>query len=143
MPTHQPLFIKQALIHKMIAHAESLTEECCGFLLGHDGETRTVAEVVPARNAATLNKEKQFSIEPLEYLKVENYADENSFELIGIYHSHPNHPAIPSEHDQRAAQPHFSYIILSLVNSKFHDIKSWRLDSNRNFIEELINQTIT
>lgn len=142
MHPEQPLFIKKSLIDKLILHAESVTEECCGFLLGHDEGIRTITEVLPARNAACSDKGKQFAIDPLDYLNAENYAAKNAFELIGIYHSHPNHPAIPSEHDRKAAQPYFSYVILSLMNSKFQNMKSWRLDSHQKFIEETINQTL-
>jgi proteasome lid subunit RPN8/RPN11 len=136
----QPLFIKKSLIDKMIAHAESMTEECCGFLLGHDATIRTITEILPASNTSA-NRDKAFAIDPLEYLHAENYADNHAAELIGVYHSHPNHPAMPSEHDRMAAQPYFSYVILSLMNSKFQNIKSWRLDSHQQFIEEPINQT--
>jgi proteasome lid subunit RPN8/RPN11 len=140
MRQEQPLFIKKTLIDKMISHAESITEECCGFLVGHDGTMRTITEVLPASNASA-NKETQFAIDPLEYQDAENYAEKHTFELIGVYHSHPNHPAIPSERDRIAAQPHFSYVILSLMNGKFQNVKSWRLDSYQQFIEEPINQT--
>jgi proteasome lid subunit RPN8/RPN11 len=69
-------------------------------------------------------------------MKAEQFAEENNLQLIGVYHSHPNHPAIPSEHDRVAAQPFFSYIILSVINNEFGQLRSWRLNDQQQFEEE-------
>jgi proteasome lid subunit RPN8/RPN11 len=55
---------------------------------------------------------------------------------LGIYHSHPNHPAIPSEQDRIAAQPYFSYVIISVMNDHIDHIRSWRLNDSSQFEEE-------
>ena len=55
-----------------------------------------------------------------------NYALENDITLLGIYHSHPRHPAIPSEHDRIAAQPYFSYVIISVTSGAIDHIRSWQ-----------------
>jgi proteasome lid subunit RPN8/RPN11 len=54
---------------------------------------------------------------------------------LGIYHSHPNHPAIPSEHDRVAAQPYFSYVIISAMQGNIDHIRSWRLNEASQFEE--------
>ena len=76
-------------------------------------------------------------------MDAERYADENGVQLLGVYHSHPNHPAIPSEHDRVAAQPYFSYIIISVKDSQIADIRSWQLNDEFQFEEETVeNQFI-
>jgi proteasome lid subunit RPN8/RPN11 len=77
----------------------------------------------------------------------EKFAVENDVQLLGIYHSHPNHPAIPSEHDRVAALPYFSYVILSVKDGSIDHIRSWRLNDVSQFEEEnftpvYLNQTI-
>jgi proteasome lid subunit RPN8/RPN11 len=59
--------------------------------------------------------------------------------MLGIYHSHPNHPAIPSERDRLAAQPYFSYVIISVMKGKTDQIRSWRLNETSHFEEENIS----
>ena len=89
-------------------------------------------------NAMEGDKRRRFVISLKDYLKAEQFADVNNLQLIGVYHSHPNHPAIPSEHDRVAAQPFFSYIILSVFNNEFDHIRSWQLNDERQFEEEKI-----
>ena len=77
-------------------------------------------------------------MDPLEYLRAEKYATAHQLELLGIYHSHPNTTAIPSETDRREAQPFFSYVILSVMQQQFSHIRSWRLNQMNEFEEETI-----
>lgn len=139
MSSNPVIRIDSELIDQMIDHAEQVAEECCGFLFGHNKGSRFVTEILAATNATGGNRLTQFEIHPLEYLKAENYAEKNNLELLGIYHSHPDHPAIPSESDRVAAQIDFSYVILSILNKQFSGIRSWRLNNERIFIEEKIN----
>ena len=113
-------------------------EECCGFLFGNeqaDG-TRTISKIQVVNNAKQGDKRRRFEISPKDYMKAEKFALENDVVLLGIYHSHPNHPAIPSEHDRVAAQPWFSYIIISVMQGQFDHIRSWRLNEASQFEEE-------
>ena len=113
-------------------------DECCGFMFGkEDGAgNRVVSGVLPIDNAAKENRKRRFEISPKDYMKGEQYALDNNLELLGIYHSHPNHPAIPSEHDRVAAQPWFSYLIISVGEDEVKDIRSWVLNSDSQFDEE-------
>lgn len=113
--------------------------ECCGFLLGNEknGE-RIIDELIVVDNAKEGDKRRRFEISPLDYLKAEQYAESNNLTLLGVYHSHPNHPSVPSEHDRLAAQPFFSYIIVSIHENEFVSIQSWRLNNNFQFEEEKI-----
>jgi len=134
------LYIEEHVVRKMIANAESNSEEICGFLFGTNSNTRQITGVKPTTNASAQDKNKTFAIAPLEYLQAEEYAANNDLELLGIFHSHPNHPATPSETDRLAAQPFFSYVILSVMEQKFADVRSWRLNNEKQFEEEIIIQ---
>jgi proteasome lid subunit RPN8/RPN11 len=118
----------------------SFPNECCGFFYGTEDEegTRTVKEVLVVNNAKEGDQRRRFEISPKDYLKAEQYADERNLRLLGVYHSHPNHPAVPSEHDRVAAQPYFSYIIISVYNKQDINIRSWRLNDHFQFQEETV-----
>ena len=137
------LYIEKALVNELVALAEPGNEECCGFLFGYGSlEDRIVTKTMMAENIAE-NRKDRFEISPLEYLNAERYADVNNLRLLGIYHSHLDHPAIPSESDRLAAYPELSYVILSVTNQQFKDIRSWRLNTSARFEEELISERIT
>src|SRR5690554_4967195 len=95
---------------------KAFPDECCGFMFGvEDAEgIRKITQAMPVHNSSDENKKRRFKIAPADYMKGERHALDNNLQLLGIYHSHPNHPAIPSEHDRVAAQPWFSYLILSV-----------------------------
>lgn len=128
------------MVDKLTTFAESMDEECCGFLFGYDRlKDRIVTETMVAQNVAEDNKDRRFEISPKEYLNAERYADKNDLKLLGFYHSHLNHPALPSESDRLAAYPDLSYVIVSVTNRKFEDIRSWRLNTSGRFEEEIID----
>lgn len=112
--------------------------ECCGFMYGNDTNDRVITKAIPVNNVKEENRERRFQIDPVEYIKAEEFADDNDLTLIGIYHSHPEHPAIPSEHDLKRALPFFSYIIASVKGRKVVDILSWRLNDDAQFEEEKV-----
>jgi proteasome lid subunit RPN8/RPN11 len=115
-------------------------DECCGFLFGIEKrDERLVTDVLIVNNAKEGDKKRRFEISPKDYMKAEQYADENNLQLLGVYHSHPNHPAVPSEHDRVAAQPWFSYIIISVINKDIDAIRSWRLNEKNQFEEEKLS----
>lgn len=134
------LKINNEPIEKMIADAvKSFPDECCGFMFGKEEfDTRTISMVNTVPNSKEGDKRRRFEITPLDYMSAERYADENDLLLLGIYHSHPNHPSIPSEHDRIAAQIYFSYVIISVREKEFNSIQSWRLNDTSKFEEEQI-----
>ena len=123
---------------KMIGvHAEdTFPNECCGFLFGKEGNERVISEAVKVTNSKEGDQRRRFAIAPADYMKAEQYALENDWTLLGVYHSHPQHPAIPSEYDRKQAMPFFSYFIVSVIDGKTAHIRSWKLDDNRRFEEE-------
>ena len=139
------LVIEQKSLDEMYADAlRSFPDECCGFFFGNEiGEERIITNIFTVDNSKEGDKKRRFEIAPKDYLNAERFADENELKLLGVYHSHPNHPAVPSEHDRIAAQPYFSYIIISVKERKIADIRSWQLNDNFQFEEERIeNQSI-
>lgn len=135
-------------------HAESTyPEECCGIMLGHlDGETKTVVEIRSTQNAWNAeaaaefsmrvgdgSKKHNYAIAPQDMLKAQKEARDRNLSIIGIYHSHPDHPAIPSEMDRAIAWQVYSYIIVSLQQGKAGELRSWCLDDNHQFQEEEAN----
>lgn len=134
---HQIVRIDPDRRRELIADVERSSEERCGFLIGYHAGARIVTAVLPATNVAA-DRHVRFAVDPLEYLRAEKYAASNRLELLGVYHSHPNSAAVPSETDRQQAHPHFSYVILSVVDQQFAEIRSWRLNQNRHFEEEVI-----
>ena len=138
------LFIEQIAGRQMIEDASAtFPDECCGFMFGREeGEDRFVSEISIVKNAKEGDKKRRYEISAKDYLKAEQYAALNDLLILGVYHSHPNHPAIASETDRQAAQPWFSYLILSVIEGKFDNWRSWRLNEAEQFDEEKINQEI-
>ena len=127
-------------------HAESVyPEECCGILLGEIvGISKIVVEAILTINAwnkaesdeADRNKHNRYSIDPQDIFMAQKRARELHLDVIGFFHSHPDYPAIPSTCDRTQAWEVYSYPIISVINGKVSEIKSWVLDSDGIFQEE-------
>ncbi|HEY6899511.1 MAG TPA: M67 family metallopeptidase [Puia sp.] len=131
--------IRQLLIDDAL---NTFPDECCGFLFGReetDG-TRLVLDMLVVDNSKEGDKTRRFVISPLDYMTAEQHALDHDWTLIGIYHSHPKHPAIPSEHDRIAAQPFFSYVIISVLDRETINLRSWLLNDQQQFEEEQITE---
>jgi proteasome lid subunit RPN8/RPN11 len=118
----------------------SFPDECCGFLLGTENQAadRQVTRLLPVQNSLPGDKRRRFFIAAQDYLRAEKRAAEENLLLLGVYHSHPNHPAVPSEQDRVAAQPYFSYVIIAVLQDSISDIRSWKLDGMDQFQEESV-----
>ena len=91
--------------------------ECCGAMLGHiEGDQKKVKEIIRLENESNEDQRRRFKITNADYQALENDAKEKKYDLLGFYHSHPDHPAIPSKTDEQYAWPFFSYIILAVEN---------------------------
>ena len=121
--------------------AEAYPHECCGALLGRDG---TVIEAWALPNTTEEGPRRRFLIRPADYRSAEQRANATGLELLGFYHSHPDHPARPSQYDLDHAWPVFAYVILSVMNEEPGDITSWRLAADRSAFEpESLNLVTT
>ena len=112
--------------------------ECCGFLIGtrKDG-IREITEVRRQPNRRGDSQETRYLIRPEEFRDAERYAKESGQEMLGIYHSHPDHPARPSEYDREHAWPWYAYLILSVQSGKAADLYGWQLRDDRSGFDEI------
>jgi proteasome lid subunit RPN8/RPN11 len=126
--------------------------ECCGVLLGKaKGSEKEVIDVVPLKNLRhdparaqellpvdDLNQEtdrNRFLVDPLEQMRVEKDARARGLEVLGYYHSHPDHPARPSQYDREHAWPWYAYVILSVERGAAKDLTCWVLAEDRSNFE--------
>jgi proteasome lid subunit RPN8/RPN11 len=132
------LKISKELTARMEAHMEkAYPGEGAGFLLGVDGKVNDVLVMENAREAEA--RHNRFLLTPEDYLKAEMKAMELGVDLIGVFHSHPDCPNVPSEYDREWAQPFFSYIISRVDNGRTVSHRSWKLLEDRSkYIEEEI-----
>ena len=133
------LVINEEALEVMQTHAEEYyPNECCGFFFGTEGEERKITLARKVTNAKEGDQRRRFQIDPKDYQEAERFALKKDLDLLGVYHSHPDHPAEPSEHDRKVAMPVFSYIILSVQNGEAVATRSWQLNSDRQFEEESV-----
>jgi len=116
--------------------AEAYPEECCGALIGTDGLPRSVDRVVAAGNARSEERGRRYLIEPGTVRAAERAAGDDGLEVIGFYHSHPDHPARPSGFDRDHAWPWYSYVIVPATSSGAGAPRAWRLRDDRSGFDE-------
>ena len=112
---------------------ETYPHECCGAMLGTDG---VVLEACPLPNTTEEGPRRRFLVSPQDYRAAERHATDQGLELLGFYHSHPDHPARPSQYDLDHAWPVFSYVILSVREGAAQELTSWRLRADRSSFDE-------
>jgi len=121
--------------------ARAYPEECCGALLGvvEDGTVR-VARVERIENARREERRRRYAIEPLEYARLEKRADSEGLSILGFYHSHPDHPAVPSEYDREHGLPFFHYVLVAVAAGVAGEVASFVLSEDRGVFdrEELL-----
>jgi proteasome lid subunit RPN8/RPN11 len=140
------LWISGHLAEKICAHgAETYPHECCGALLGRDSNAvlagdigegsptaaREILELFPLVNRRDDSPRNRFSVTAQDVLEAEKAARDQGLDVVGWYHSHPDHPARPSEYDRDHAWPWYSYLIVSVQNGAPQDMTSWRLNDDR------------
>jgi proteasome lid subunit RPN8/RPN11 len=122
--------------------AKDYPNECCGAMLGSDGDAgREVRALFPLINRRDDSPRNRFSITPEDFRAAERVAVESGLDVLGWYHSHPDHPARPSEFDREHAWPWYSYVIVSVHGGATQDLTSWQLDDDRSqFQPEVVVQ---
>ena len=129
------LKISNDLVTQINAHVEkAYPDEGAGFLLGVDGEVKDILALENAREEDA--RHNRFLLTPEDYMKAEMKAMELGVDLIGVFHSHPDCPNVPSEYDREWAQPFFSYIISRVDNGKTVSHRSWKLVEDRSKYDE-------
>ncbi len=117
--------------------------ECCGVLIGDIGNEgiKTAKSSLTTDNARENDEQyHRFLITPEDMMKAEQTARSMKLDVIGFYHSHPDHPSAPSGYDKDHALPFYSYVIVSVDKGKAQVLTSWELTDDRsNFVQEKIN----
>jgi len=126
--------ISRSLLDGIHQHLESgYPNEACGVMLGKSG---VITEIVSADNQRSDSARNRYLIDPLVYMKIEREADKRGLDVLGIYHSHPDVAARPSQFDLDHAWPNFSYLIVSVVKGKAVESNSWRLRDDRTAFDQ-------
>jgi proteasome lid subunit RPN8/RPN11 len=134
--------IPQEVLDQIHRHGEvTYPEEGAGFLLGHElNGQRTVTDLLMINNAREETaRHNRYLLTPLDVMASEDEAAARGLDVVGIFHSHPDHPSRPSDYDREWALPWYSYVITSVESGKATGSRSWRLTENREgFYEEQI-----
>ena len=111
-------------------------EEGCGVMLGRESEGhREVEKVIAFDNVREDSRENRYLIAPEQFLRAEREARDAGLDVIGFFHSHPDHPSRPSAFDLEHAWPWYSYLIVSVERGTAKDAHSWRLAEDRSRFE--------
>ena len=133
MPSHR-LVVTPAVDEAIRRHGqETYPHECCGALVGENGRVTTA---VALSNTTEEGPRRRFLVRPSDYRMAEQRATELGAELLGFYHSHPDHPARPSQYDLDHAWPTFAYIIVAVANGAAGDMTVWYLKDDRSSFDE-------
>jgi proteasome lid subunit RPN8/RPN11 len=130
----QQLTISPAVDTAIRHHGQqTYPHECCGALLGSDG---VVSAVLALPNTTEEGPRRRFMVRPSDYQQAERRASELGAGLLGFYHSHPDHPARPSQYDLDHAWPTFAYIIVAVAEGAAKEMTVWYLQEDRSRFEE-------
>jgi len=136
------MYISDDLLRRIHAHGEAAyPDEGAGFLLGFvNGDERFVSAILPLENAREAGaRRNRYLLTPQDFLRAEQEAARLGLDLLGVFHSHPDHPSQPSEFDREWALPWFSYLISSVQAGQTAGSRCWRLVEDRSgFYEEPI-----
>jgi proteasome lid subunit RPN8/RPN11 len=118
--------------------AEAYPDECCGALIGaaSGAGPLEIKDALALANVTDEGPRRRFRVSADDYRQSESYAARAGSDLVGFYHSHPDHPAEPSQYDLDHAWPNFSYVIVSVQAAGTGDLRSWRLRADRSAFEE-------
>ena len=128
----------EALKRIHIHGEEAYPEEGAGLMLGHaDGDVRVVTAILEIGNAREDGaRHNRYLITAQDMLYGEQEAMRRGLDIVGIFHSHPDHPNRPSEFDRDWALPWYSYVITSVQSGKAFESRSWRLQDDRSSFDE-------
>ncbi len=137
------LTISQTLLKEIREHGQkAYPHECCGLVLGKaNHSTKAATGLKPVSNRREDTPQNRYLIAPEDWLAAERETRKEGLDIIGVYHSHPDHPSRPSEFDREHAFPWYSYLIVSVAGGKAAELRSWVMKDDRSeFVpEELVS----
>lgn len=111
--------------------------EACGLIGGAlEGDRKVTVQLVPLANQRTDSARNRYLIEPESFRRAQEKLDRDGLEVIGVYHSHPDHPPSPSAFDREHAWPWLSYVIVGVARGHAGELKSWVLTEGRDAFRE-------
>lgn len=140
------LYIAPTTLKQLTAHGEAAyPEEGAGLILGVDTDgKRLVTKLVMLANTREGEARRtRYQLTPEDYQLGEAEAARMGVEVLGVFHSHPDHPDQPSEFDREWALPKLSYIITSVASGKASSSRSWRLSEDREKFEEEMIESLS
>lgn len=131
------LKLRRGLRQEIEANASTgYPNESCGLLIGGcNGDETVVEHMTAALNLDSKRPRDRYVLDPDDFARADRLASARGLDVVGIWHSHPDHPAEPSQTDLEAAWPRYSYVIVSVTKGSAGPIRSWRLANGR-FEEE-------
>ncbi len=119
---------------------EGHPQEVCGLLVGRDEESgTTISRITRGRNLAGDRLNDRYTLDPRHFLAVDSVARGDGLEIVGVWHTHPDHPARPSATDRAAAWESYSYLILSVAQDGATAAAAWRLAGDA-FVEQRLEE---
>ena len=111
--------------------------EACGLIGGTvDGARKRAMALVPLVNQRTDAARNRYLIDPVSFRRAQERLDRDGLDVIGVYHSHPDHPAVPSTFDREHAWPWLSYVIVGVARGRAGEMTSWTLSDDRAAFDE-------
>lgn len=126
-------------IEQIRQHGErTFPEECGGLLLGvNENGLRVIHQVLPLENVRKDSRHNRVELDPLAYARAEREAAKRDLGVWGYYHSHPNHPAVPSQFDlEHAPFTEWSYLIVSVRDGQAQEVRAWTVRADRSQFDE-------
>ncbi|MDR0622302.1 MAG: M67 family metallopeptidase [Deltaproteobacteria bacterium] len=133
------MILTHSVLEAIRAHAaRAYPFEACGFILGllaekgqDPGQVRGLGVLEAVNSRDPESSRRRFNVEPEEFLEAELEADRRGLGIVAIYHSHPDHPAAPSDNDLQKALPYYRYLIVSVEKGQPKEATLWLLLADR------------
>lgn len=138
MEEENPWTIESETWNCVLHHTTGIyPSEACGILLSHSVKPRHIGKAYPTKNISLEDQATRYLVDPLQFLDADRWAEEKGWDICGFYHSHPDYPSAPSEYDRKMAWEGYLYLILSIKDGKFYDVRAWIYDSDIDCFKEV------
>jgi proteasome lid subunit RPN8/RPN11 len=132
------LLLPSGLAREIEQHAQALCpHECCGVLIGTAGAAITIDSVHQVENRRATRRRDRYEVNPRDIVALDRCAETRGREIVGFYHSHPSHPATPSDTDRAYAWPGYVYVIVGVGAAGAPQIRAWIYDDDLEVFAEL------
>lgn len=138
MEAKGPWVIEDHCMRLVVDHALALyPNEACGVLMARKGAPTGITDMRTARNVSREDQSRRYLIDPLEFLRLDEIAEDLGMDICGFYHSHPDHPPVPSEYDRKFALEGYLYLIVSIKKGQYGSARAWLYDQKTGIFNEV------